>query len=109
MTGLLVETLLLRWQKIPFTCGAPPFKETTLVRVVLCILGAYAFSAAVPALERSAFDNSFPYIEVIAALLLGWAVTLYALRRGRSEPERRLVFEDRAEPAVEVLELTFRR
>ena len=47
--------------------------------------------------------------SVIAALLLGWAGALYTLKKGQTDLEKWLVFEDLATPAVEVLELTFRK
>ena len=109
MAALLIETLLLKFRKIPFTCSAPPFKQTTIVSVILYIIGLFAFSAAVPPLERQAFTDPFPNVEYIAILLMLWWVCLYASRKNQIEPERRLVFEDALPPVVEVLDLTFRR
>ena len=109
MVLLLIETLLLGYRKIPFTCNAPPFKETSFVRLFVCALGFYGFSTIVPALEREAFDSPFPFEEEIALLLLVWGISLYAVRRSQTEYERRVIFDDVLLPAVETLDLTFRR
>ncbi len=109
MALLLIETLLLSFRKIPFTCSAPPFKQTTIVSVILCIFGLFAFSGIIPPLERQAFAAPFPYGNSIAVLLGIWWLCLYAVRKNQIEPDRRLIFEDVLPPAVEVLDLTFRR
>jgi hypothetical protein len=41
MMLLLIETLLLGFGKIPFTCNAPPFKDTSMVWFIVCILGFF--------------------------------------------------------------------
>jgi len=38
-----------------------------------------------------------------------WWLCLYAAHKNQIEPDRRLIFEDTLPPAVEVLDLTFRR
>ena len=109
MAFLLAETLLLGFRKIPFTCTPPPFKQTSIVALLLYIVGFYAYSGAIPALEHRAFDSPFPFEEIIAILLAIWWMCLYSLRSNQIEPDRRLIFEDALPPAVEVLDLTFRR
>jgi hypothetical protein len=109
MVLLLIETLLLAFRKIPFTCNAPPFKDTSMVRFIVCLLGFYGFSAIVPALEREAFDSAFPYQELIVILFFLWGISLYAARKTQTEYERRVIFDDITSPAVETLDLTFRR
>lgn len=109
ITLLLIETLLLTFRKIPFTCSAPPFKQTTIVSLVLCVLGLFAFSGAIPALERRALVASSPSIELIALLIIAWFICLYAWRKNQIELDRRLIFDDTVPPAVELLDLTFRR
>ena len=106
---LLIETLLLGFRKIPFTCNAPPFRQTSILRFIVCVLGFYGFSAIVPAMERDAFDNSFPFEELIVILFFIWGILLYAVRKSQTEQERRVIFNDVLPPAVETLDLTFRR
>lgn len=109
MAFLLIETLLLSFRKIPFTCSAPPFKQTTIVSVILYIVGLFGFSAIIPPLERQAFRDPFSSAVFIVILLMLWWLCLYAAHKNQIEPDRRLIFEDTLPPAVEVLDLTFRR
>jgi hypothetical protein len=109
MALLLIETILFNFRKIPFACSAPPFKQTTIVSLILYIIGLFAFSAAIPPLERAAFRQPFPSAESIAFLLMLWWACLYAARKNQIEPERSLIFEDALPPAVQLLDLTFRR
>jgi hypothetical protein len=105
---LLIEILLARFRKIPFTCSAPQFKSNLLVLVFFYLLGFFAFTSGVPAAEEAAFENPFWYLVLIPALALIWL----ALERYRGELtylDKRLIFEERPEPAVEVLDLTFSR
>lgn len=94
MVLLLIETLLLGFRKIPFTCNAPPFKQTSIVRFIVCVLGFYGFSAIVPVLEREAFDSPFPFEELIVILLFVWGVSLYAVRKSQTEHDRHVIFDD---------------
>jgi hypothetical protein len=109
MAVLLAETLLLGFRKIPFTCSAPPFKQTTIVALILYVVGLFAFSGVIPALESRAFDSPFPFEELIVVLLSVWGACLYAARKNQTEPERRVIFEDTLAPVVEKLDLTFHR
>jgi len=85
---------LLGFRKIPFTCCAPRFKDTSMVRFIVCVLGFYGFSAVVPALEREAFDSPFPYRELIVILFFLWGISLYLARKNQTEHERRVIFDD---------------
>jgi hypothetical protein len=110
MAFLLIDTLLLRFHKIPFTCTAPPFKDTTIVSFILYVIGFFWFSEIVPYLEWVAFYQAHEYyVVLIAFLLLAWGGALQAMRRYQSELERRLIFDDKLPPVVEALDLTFRR
>ena len=108
MAALLAETLLLGFRKIPFTCTSPPFKQTSIVLLLLYVVGLYVYSIAIPALEYRAFENPFPFEEMIVIVLALWGICLYTARRNQNDGER-LIFEDLVPPAVEVLDLTFRR
>ena len=108
MVVLLGETLLLGFRKIPFTCTSPPFKQTSIVVLFLYVVGLYVYSGAIPTLEHRAFENPFPFEEMIVIVLALWGICLYVLRKNPNEVER-LIFEDVVPPAVEVLDLTFRR
>src|SRR5207253_2457258 len=101
MVLLLIETLLLGFRKLPFTCNAPPFKQTSIVRLIVCVLGFYGFSAIVPALEREAFDSPVPFEELIVILFFVWGISLFAVRKSQTEQERRVIFDGGLRDAVE--------
>jgi len=110
MSLLLIDTLLLRFRKIPFTCTAPPFKDTTIVSFILYVIGFFWFSEIVPYLEQQAFYHPRQYYAVLIAFLLAvWAGFLEVLRKSQNELERRLIFDDTLPPVVETLDLSFRR
>ncbi|HKV47393.1 MAG TPA: hypothetical protein VJN69_04825 [Candidatus Acidoferrales bacterium] len=109
MALLLIETLVFSFRKIPFTCSAPPFKQTTIVSVIVYLIGLSGFSAVIPALESQSLHDPVSSSAFIVILLLLWWFCLYAARKNQIEPDRRLIFEDALPPAVEVLDLTFRR
>ena len=109
MALLLIETLLFSFRKIAFTCSAPPFKQTTIVSLIVYIIGLSGFSGPIPALESQAFHDPVSSSAFIVILLLLWWFCLYAARKNQIEPDRRLIFEDSIPPIVEVLDLTFRR
>jgi hypothetical protein len=55
------------------------------------------------------FDSPLPYQELIVILFFLWGISLYATRKNQTEYERRVIFDDIMPPAVETLDLTFRR
>jgi hypothetical protein len=105
---LLIETLLLRFRKIPFTCVAPTFKSNALVIVLLYFLGFVIFTSWASTAERWALLAPLRFLAFIPLLAAGWLL----LRRYRCEQtdlDRRLIFVETPSAAVEVLDLTFRR
>jgi len=105
---LLIEILLLRLRKIPFTCSAPQFKSNLLVSVFLYFLGFVVFTSWVAAAEEAALADPLWYVAFVVAVALIWL----SLKRYRGEMtyvDKRLIFEEQPEPAVERLDLTFSR
>lgn len=105
---LLIEILLVRFRKIPFTCSAPHFKSNVLVSVFFYFLGFVLFTSWVPIAEEWAFKDPIWYVPLIGALVAIWL----GVERYRGEltyVDRRLIFEEQPEMAVERLDLTFSR
>ncbi|MHB8540387.1 MAG: hypothetical protein ACYDCD_05530 [Candidatus Acidiferrales bacterium] len=105
---LLVEILLVRFRKIPFTCSAPHFKSNALVSILLYFLGFVVFTSWISTAERWAFEDPLWYLAFAPALAGIWVF----LARHRGEMtylDRRLIFEEPPEVTVEVLDLTFNR
>lgn len=105
---LLVEILLVRFRKIPFTCSAPHFKSNVLVSVFVYVLGFFLFTSWIPIAEEWAFRNPLWYVPLTAAFVAIWL----AVERYRGEltfVDKRLIFEEQPDVAVERLDLTFSR
>ena len=105
---LLIEILLVRLRKIPFTCSVPHFKSNVLVSVFFYVLGFVLFTSWVPTAEEWAFRNPLLYVPLTAAVAAIWL----ALERYRGEltfVDKRLIFEEQPDVAVEKLDLTFSR
>jgi hypothetical protein len=102
---VLAELLLLRFQKIPFTCMYTASKDKVLMRVIFTVLGLYLFTGMNTEIEVSALRSTDRFVAVTAFLV----VALLCIRRYRSglpAAERILIFEDRPAPAIQVLNLT---
>jgi len=103
---LLIEVLLVRFRKIPFTCSMPPFKSNVLVSALLYFLGFVIFSSWTSTAERWALADPLWWFILGAAAAGVWMV----IARYKGEMtylDRRLVFEEQPELAVQVLDLTF--
>jgi hypothetical protein len=101
---LLTEIALGNFPKIPFTCSYPAFRQGSIAGFVIMAVGFAAFSFGIPALEHWARPVPWHFPVLVAALAAGW----YGVARYRSEmvaEERQLIFEERAQNAVELLNL----
>lgn len=108
VSALLIEILLVRFRKIPFTCSAPHFKSNALVSVFFYFLGFFIFTSWVSTAEESAFRKPLWHFALVPALLLIWLL----VRNYRGEMtylDKRLIFEEQPDPAVQSLDLTFSR
>jgi hypothetical protein len=105
---MLMEILLIRFRKIPFTCSMPTFKSSALASVLVYIVGFAVFTSWTTAAERWALEDPLWYVPFALVLAAIWLI----VERYRGEMtylDRRLIFEERPEAAVEVLDLTFSR
>jgi hypothetical protein len=107
MAALLVETMIMRLRKIPFTCSLPLFKEHAFVLLFLLGLGFYAFVKAGSFLEHFAFGNPLRVILPVF-VLAGWWVALHQYRSNLLEMDREIVFEEKPTEAVQLLNLETR-
>lgn len=104
MTALLVETMIVRLRKIPFTCSLPVFKENAFVVLFLLLLGFYLFVRAGAFLEYVALVD--PGRAIIPAIVLGgWWVVIRQYRANLLEMDKEIIFEERPVEAVQLLNL----
>jgi hypothetical protein len=104
LTALLLETMILRLHKIPFTCSLPVFKQNAFVVLFLLFLGFYLFVRAGAFLEYVALVD--PVRVIIPGILLGsWWAVIRQYRANQLEMDRQIIFEEVAVEAVQVLDL----
>jgi hypothetical protein len=103
---LLIELLLVRFRKIPFTCTYPKWKDHAIVAIVLYALGFQFFTAGISSFEAWLLLSArhLPVFFVLSA-----AVCMGISRlKPQYEHERRLIFEEQRSSGFELLELSRR-
>jgi hypothetical protein len=101
---LLMEGLLVRFRKIPFTCSLPKFKSHAIVSGLLLALGYFAFTSLTATVESWALVDPLWFV-LFVPIVIGVSVALYRRRRGIIESDRRILFEEQSVRVVEVLNL----
>jgi hypothetical protein len=89
----LVELLLLRFRKIPFTCSYPPFQSHSALIFVAYLFGFVVFTAYIPELELWSLADPWRavlFVPLVAAILL----SVYFYRRQMLDMDKQLIFEE---------------
>lgn len=100
---LLLELLLLRFRKIPFTCSMPGFQNHIIMLFFLYLLGFVGFALMLPSLETAMLSRPLSFAMLPAAA----AAAGYFVREAQRDEDhdRHLIYEDRPEAAVTVLRI----
>jgi hypothetical protein len=106
-SAILIETFLMRFRKVPFTCSVPAFKNTALVAILMYLLGFFAFSELIAALEHAAFTETFYGVFLVIAFGIA-ALILWVWRKSLTYLERQPIFEDAASTAISTIDLDYR-
>jgi hypothetical protein len=101
---LIVNLLLVRFHKIPFTCSRVVETRQVFVRFLLCLFGIVAVVPALSELEQWALLRPFRF-GILALLAAAAAFAIRKHREGLSDRDRLLLFEDRPPPQFEWLRL----
>lgn len=101
---LLMEGLLVRFRKIPFTCSLPKFKSHAIVSGLLLALGHFAFTSLTATVESRALVDPLWFASFVP-VVLGVSVALYRRRKTMIESDRWIMFEEQPPTVVEVLNL----
>jgi hypothetical protein len=89
----LVEVLLLKFRKVPFTCPYPSFKSHSGLIVVGYLFGYVFFTYYLPQMEN--WSLSDPWRIIWFALLLGMVLGgIHFYRKQMLDMDKQLVFED---------------
>lgn len=106
MSLLLMEIVLLRFRKIPFTCGLPSFRNNAIMLAFIYFIGFFAFTSIAAAVERSMLR----WPPLLLALPVFFGLCWDALRRiKRDTPEIDLavIYENAPPRAVQTLDILF--
>ena len=96
-TAALVEALLLKFRKIPFTCPYPSFKSHSGLIAVAYLFGYVFFTYYLPQMEN--WSLSDPWRIVWFAPLLWMALaSIHFYRKQMLDMDKELVFEDVSAP-----------
>jgi len=105
MSVLLTDFLLAKFNKIPFTCTYPAFRQRWIVSVLSVVFGFSAFAFGTAILEHWAFAVEWRFLVFIPLLATAWS-GLWQYRASLADRDRQLAFEDRAPQAFELLDLS---
>jgi len=92
-TVALVELLLLRFRKIPFTCSYPAFQSHSALIFVAYLFGFLLFTTYLPQLELRCLADPWRavlFIPLIAVLLL----SVHFYRKQMLDMDKQLIFEE---------------
>jgi len=104
MAALLIETMILRLRKIPFTCSVPIFKENAFVTIFLLFIGFYLFVRVGSFLEYVTLMDPVRVI-LLVSVLGGWWLAVRQFRSNLLDMDRAIIFEEKPVEAVQVLGL----
>ena len=92
---LVVEILLVKFRKIPFTCSYPAFESNSGVILVAYLFGFFLFTDYLPQMEHWSLDDPLRAVSFVAMFAIAFGA-IYAYRRQMLEMDKQLVFEETA-------------
>jgi hypothetical protein len=97
-TAVLVEVLVIRFRKLPFTCSHPPFQSHSALIFVAYLFGFFIFTDYIPAMEHWTLFNPWQtvwFIPLLGVILAG----LFQYRKQMLGMDKQLIFEEPATSA----------
>ena len=104
LSAVLMEIVLLRFRKIPFTCTLPLFENHALMRVLIYVIGFFVFTNLAGAMESWMLRDPVRFAIVPVLLVLCWDL-LRRIRRDTPEVDARLIYEESAAREVQALNI----
>jgi hypothetical protein len=92
-TALLIESIFIRFRKIPFTCSYPPFQSHSGLIFVAYLFGFFIFTDYLPQMEHWLLFSPWQAIWFVPLL----AAAFFALRQYRNQMldmDKHLIFEE---------------
>ncbi len=104
MSLLLIETLLIRFRKIPFACAMPSFQNNAISVIVVYVIGFFVFTSMTSHIEHWMLLQPIRFLGAIPFAGLSW-YALRAVNYEEGDPDAALVYDSRIEDAVQKLNL----
>ena len=101
---LLVNILLVRFRKLPFTCTLPLFKQHSIVILLSFGFGFLVYALSTPEFESSALLQPWRMIILVPVAIVAWLIPHY-LEASTPEIDRKLIFEESPSRTIELLHL----
>ena len=92
-TIVLVETLLIRFRNIPFTCPYPSFQSHSPLILVAYLSGFIIFTTYLPQLDQLSVVSPIQ-VWWLVSLLSAIAAALYAYRKQMLDMDKQLTFDE---------------
>ena len=105
VAGILAEILLLKFQKVPFTCSYLPGKANLKLYCFPYVASFLLYAYGMASIERRMLEYPVRFVIFYTA---AFAVLCYLKLRRRQLPpsELEVIFEEQPEPAVRTLNLS---
>lgn len=104
LSATLTAGLVLSFRKLPFACAKAGFQQNALLKLLLCILGVFAFALLPAGIEHWASSNPIRLLILLPPLTLVWW-GIHEARSAQLEIERQIVFQDSTQNEIELLKL----
>ena len=101
---LLMNIVLIRFHKLPFTCTLPLFKQHSFVTLLSVCFGFLLYAVHTPEFESSALENPLRMIGLVPVAVVAWYIPHY-LAKSTIDIERKLVFEESPTQTIQALRL----
>jgi hypothetical protein len=103
-SAILINIVLSRFRKIPFTCTLPAFQNHAIMLVLVYILGFFFFTGIAAALEREMLQQ--PLLFLALPVLFGLCHdVLRRMKRDTPDIDLRLRFEEEVAKEVQTLNI----
>lgn len=93
-TVVLVEVLLIRFRKVPFTCAYPPFQSHSALIFVGYLFGFFIFTDYLPQMEHWALVDPLQtlwFVPLLGLVFLG----VLRYRKQMLDMDKQLIFEEK--------------
>lgn len=104
LSATLAAALVISFRKLPFTCAKAGFQHNALLKVLLAVLGAFAFAIVPASIQHWALYATARLLLLVPLLALVWWA-IYARRSAQLDIDRQIAFHDPSHEEFELLNL----